>query len=206
MLISPINSKSKLTNQKIRLLIFVSGNRKWRKPLSKHISKRRFFQLQVFITLQRSISKVHPPSPPPEFILPRWTNQSQQPKAIFRKSMLNCMLICIQCEAFNAVWFRTLQKQCNNNKHQQQHFHPDWLAVIVELSSRLLWLQTELAEPISRKLQSKRTISYLLCYLKGKSCPTTGGSKWRWNRPKRGLFTSRCLCFRGRKCQPETES
>lgn len=131
----------------------------------------------------------------PVFILPRWRSQSQQPKAIFRKSMLNCMLICIQCEAFNVVRFGKLQKQCNNNKHQRQHFHPDWLAVIVELSSRLLWLQTELAEPISRKLQSKRTISFLLCYLKRKSCPTTGGSKWRWNRPKRRLFTSRCLCL-----------
>lgn len=105
------------------------------------------------------------------------------------------MLICIQCEAFNVVWFGKLQKQCNNNKQQQQHFHPDWLAVIVELSSRLLWLQTELAEPISRKLQSKRTISFLLCYLKRKSCPTTGGSKWRWNQPKRRLFISRCLCL-----------
>lgn len=61
------------------------------------------------------------------------------------------------------------EKQCssdnnNNNKQQQQqqqqHFHPDWVAVIVELSSKLLWLQTELAEPISRKLQSERTIRF----------------------------------------------
>lgn len=163
----------------------------------KETIQQTYQQEEIFPTsrlhysLQRSISEV---SFIPVFIVPR-TNQSQQPKATFRKSMLNCIWICIQYEAFNVVWFGRLQKQCNNNKHQQQHFHPDWLAVIVELSSGLLWLQTELAEPISRKLQSKRTISFLLCYLKRTSCPTTGGSKWRWNRPKRRLFTSRCLCL-----------
>lgn len=42
---------------------------------------------------------------------------------------------------------------------QQPHFHPDWVVVIVKLSSGLLWPQTELAETISRKLHSKTTIS-----------------------------------------------
>lgn len=74
---------------------------------------------------------------------------------------LNCILICFNYEPFNVMPLgKRQEKQCNNNKHQQQHFHPDWVAVIVELSSELLWLQTELAEPISRKLQSKRTIRF----------------------------------------------
>lgn len=86
----------------------------------------------------------------------------------------------------------------DNNKHkQQQNFHPDCTTVIVELSGWLLCLQTELAEHISRKLHSQRTIGFYFDTWKRQSCPTTGWAKWRCHptNPKRRLFTSPRLCI-----------
>ncbi len=46
-----------------------------------------------------------------------------------------------------------------------------------------------------QKITERKNNQLLLCYLKRKSCPTTGESEWRWNQPKRRLFTSLCLCL-----------
>ena len=80
-----------------------------------------FPQLSLCYCLQRSFSE-------PPFIqiiiVPQRTNQTSM-RQFLEKSMLNCIWLRIHYEAFNVVRFGRLEKQCNNTKHQQQHFHPD---------------------------------------------------------------------------------
>lgn len=81
-----------------------------------------FSQLRVFVTaykdaflsylLSQSLLCLNEP-----------INQSSM-RQFLEKSALNCIWIRIHYEAFNVVRFGKLEMQCNN-KHQQQHFHPD---------------------------------------------------------------------------------